>query len=544
MFMNKHDIGSRHHTGLSLLEMIISIAIIVLIFAAILPQFRNVQNSWASKQAGAEAVQNARVVMDFLNRHLAAAARITAVSNPSDATGYIEFEDNKGKTIRCELGANDYIQYGDKAKGLFDLAGPAGKLQFTCYGLDDLDTPSTNVESIRLVKVETILTNKAALGKDKKFITQAYLRSNMAKAISVKSSFEHDISIGMTPALERIDSAHYLCAYHGASQKGFASVLTVDPADYSITKAQEFVYKINHGTSPALAKIDDEHYLCVFAGAGGDGWAVVLIVDPVDWSISKAADFEYDSTLGITPAVSQIDSNHFLCAYTGPDDDGWAVVFTVDTGNWTISRETPFEYDTTRGQTPALAKIDDSHYLCAYSGPYADGWATVLTVDTGNWTISRETPFEFDTANCRTPALAAIDAANYLCAYSGSGYDGYALVLTVDTGNWTISKGQAFEYDPTGYTESQDLILIDSHSYLCVYTGHTDPWAQDGWSTVLCVGSGDWTVRNGPLFEWDSMNGESPALAPIDSTHFLCVYEGPHEHGWAVVLEADVLLRP
>jgi len=542
--MNKHNIRSGYRAGLSLLEMIISMAIIVLIFAAILPQFRNVQNSWASKQGGAEAVQNARVVMDFLNRHLASAARITAVSDPADTRGYIEFEDNKGNTVRCDIGANDYIRYGDTAEGLFDLAGPASKLQFTCYALDDLDTPTTDAKSIRLVKVGTTLTNTAALGQDKAFITQAYIRSNIAKAITAETTFEHDIAMGQTPALAQIDPAHYLCAYHGASQKGYASVLSVNTVDWTISKGPEFVYKINHGTGPALAKVNNTHYLCVYAGASWDGWAVVLVVDPVDWSLSKETDFEYNTTQGKTPALAQIDPTHYLCVYTGPDDDGWAVVLTVDTGDWTISGGTGFEFDTNNGRRPALAKIDDEHYLCAYTGPDADGWAAVLTVDTGNWDITKQTSFEFDSSNCRTPELAGIDGTHYLCAYSGPGDDGYALVLTVDTDTWTISKGAALEYDPTGYTRGQALTLIDSQSYLCVYTGHTDFFAQDGWSTVLSAGSGDWTVSNGPLFEWDSMNGESPALAGIDPTHYLCVYEGPHEDGWAVVLEADVLIRP
>ncbi|MHC4721125.1 MAG: PilW family protein, partial [Planctomycetota bacterium] len=136
--MNNKKINHVRNRGLSLLEMVISMAIILIIFAAILPQFRNVQNSWASKQGAAEAVQNARVVMDFLNRHLAKATKITAVSDPTDMNGYIEFEDNAGDTIRCDIAANNYVQYGKVAEGLFDLAGPVSKLQFTCYTLDDL----------------------------------------------------------------------------------------------------------------------------------------------------------------------------------------------------------------------------------------------------------------------------------------------------------------------------------------------------------------------------------------------------------------------
>jgi prepilin-type N-terminal cleavage/methylation domain-containing protein len=190
---------SNNGRGLTLLEMVISLAMMAIIFAAILPQFRNIQNSWASKQAGAEAVQNARVVMDFLNRHLTKAVRITAVSESAETNGYIEFEDNTGAIIRCDIGANNYVQYGNVAQSRFDLAGPVNKLQFTCYSLRDLDTPITNVAFIRLVKVETTLINSAPLGQDKTFTTQAYLRTNRAKATSHFGGIL-DCDEGYTPA--------------------------------------------------------------------------------------------------------------------------------------------------------------------------------------------------------------------------------------------------------------------------------------------------------------------------------------------------------
>ncbi len=84
--------------GLTMLEMIISLAIIAVMFAVMLPQFKNIQNSWASKQATAEVIQNGRILIDHLSRDLAKAAQITAVSDPCDTTGYIEFVGNDAIT--------------------------------------------------------------------------------------------------------------------------------------------------------------------------------------------------------------------------------------------------------------------------------------------------------------------------------------------------------------------------------------------------------------------------------------------------------------
>ena len=133
-----------------------------------------------------------------------------------------------------------------------------------------------------------------------------------------------------------------------------------------------------------------------------------------------------------------------------------------------ISKETPFEYDTEHAVTPALAKIDDTHYLCVYTGPGSDGWAVVLTVDTGMWTISAGTKFMFDDSGCANPVLAQIDTNNYLCAYSGSGSDGWAVVLAVESDTWIISKGVSLEFDTSKGTHPA-LAQIDQDDYLCVY---------------------------------------------------------------------------
>ena len=78
---------------------------------------------------------------------------------------------------------------------------------------------------------------------------------------------------------------------------------------------------------------------------------------------------------------------------------------------------------------PALCKINGTQYLCAYTGDLYDGCATVLTVNTGTWATIKQTPFEYDFEYAINPTLAKIDDSHYLCAYTGTGNDGYAGIL-------------------------------------------------------------------------------------------------------------------
>jgi hypothetical protein len=245
---------------------------------------------------------------------------------------------------------------------------------------------------------------------------------------------EYDASESLYPALSQIDSTHYLCAYTGPVSDGFAIVLTVNPGTWAVTKATPLPleYDASDGLYPALSQIDSTHYLCAYTGPDSDGFAIVLTVDPGTWAVTKATPLplEYDASDGLYPALSQIDSTHYLCAYTGTGSDGFAIVLTVDLGTWAVTKATllPVEYDASNGLYPALSQIHSSGFLCSYRGPSNRAWAVVLNVDSAGWTISAETPLEFDSAST-WPALAQIDAGNYLCVYAGQGSDGWAALF-------------------------------------------------------------------------------------------------------------------
>ena len=526
----------RLYPALTLLEMMIAMVIIAIIFAVLVPQLRAIQNSWDSNANSAETLQNGRVLIDHLNRNLSKASRITAVSDSGTSNGYIEFIDNDANSYRYDVNsASNYVEFGPIGS-LSDLAGMVSQFRFTCYDACDLSTPITDVNAIRSVKVETTLTNLAELDQDMNFSTQVYLRTNALPAaywgISKLSEpwLEFDTAQGMEPALCQIDTNHYLCAYRGDQEDGWAVVLTVNADTWSVSKGSAFEYDNVKGIGPSLAQIDQTHYLCTYQGDGDDGWASILKVNTGSWTITTEYNIEFEHSTVLFPALAQIDQTHFLCAYTGPGDDGWAVVLSVATPLFdSISMGTPFEFDTKMGTTPALSKIDETHYLCAYSGNAAMGTAVVLTVNTGNWSISKVQPFEFGTGS--EAALARIDDMHYLCAYKSNGDIGWATVLTVNTGTWAITNQTPFEFDTVGMTPA--LSNVDETQYLCAYMGQF----TDGWSVTLTVDTGNWTVSKGTPFEFDIADGASPVLAKIDDSHYLCAYTGTGEDGYTGVLK-------
>ncbi|MFC1677319.1 Tfp pilus assembly protein FimT/FimU [Planctomycetota bacterium] len=530
-------------TAFTLLEMIIALSIMAVIFAIIPPILRSIRINWDFKQALAETLQSGTVLIGHLNHNLAEAVRITAISSSSTVNGYIQFEDNCGNSLRYETVSN-YVQFGTVGN-LQDLAGPVSQFQFTCYDSNEVDTPIddvNDVNSIRFVEVNATIANSSTMGQNETFSTAVYINTNAniwEEGITAKTPFEFNVSEGTDPDLAQIDNTHYLCAYRGVGLVGKAVVLAVNPTTWVISSGTTFEYDSFIAKTPALVQIDSDNYLCAYERDTSGGWAVILTVDLISWMITKGTNFEFDTEVGKTPALSKIDDTHYLCVYSGKNDDGWAVVLTVDTGTRLITKETPFEFDTETGKTPASTKIDDTHYLCVYGGKNDDGWATVLTINTGTWAIANETPYEFDPQVGKTPALSKIDDTHYLCVYTGKDDDGWATVLTINTDTWAITKETPFEFD-TQTGETPALSKIDDTHYLCVYAGSDD----DGWSVVLIINPTAWTISKGTPLEYDTSKGKVPALKEIDSNHHLCAYQGNDDDGWSVVLEEGLKVRP
>jgi len=154
------------------MELIIAMAMLTIIFAVVLPQFAVIRNSWDIKQSSAEILQNGRVLMDHINRNLAKARQIVAVSSSS-----IDFNDCNDVTWRYNIGAENYVQFGQPGS-MSDLAGPVSSLVFTCYDACDFGTPITTPADVRVVEVDATVTNSVMSARSMSFTTEVYLRVN------------------------------------------------------------------------------------------------------------------------------------------------------------------------------------------------------------------------------------------------------------------------------------------------------------------------------------------------------------------------------
>ena len=77
----------------------------------------------------------------------------------------------------------------------------------------------------------------------------------------------------------------------------------------------------------------------------------------------------------------------------------------------------------------SLADINGEQFLCAYRGDKNDGFASVLTVDDSDWSITSSVPYTF-AATADNIDLVSIDGSHFCCVYQSSGFSGDGLILT------------------------------------------------------------------------------------------------------------------
>lgn len=179
--------------GTTLVELTVAIAIMVAVFAAIVPLFAGVRNSADAQWANLEMVQNARVLNEQLCRCLAGARRIVDVSSSGSDEGYIQFEAADGAIYRCDLGAGGYIEFGPVGD-LSEFVGPVEFLRFVCYDGNDLGSPARTTGGIRLVTWEAGLQSLGALARDKTVRGACYLRVAARAVGDEESSATYDFT--------------------------------------------------------------------------------------------------------------------------------------------------------------------------------------------------------------------------------------------------------------------------------------------------------------------------------------------------------------
>jgi type II secretory pathway pseudopilin PulG/regulation of enolase protein 1 (concanavalin A-like superfamily) len=309
--------------ALTILEIIIALAIITIIFAVVLPQFRVILNGWDSRQANAEVLQNGRVLIDHINRNLSKAVRITAV----EPNVYIQFLDNDSNTYQYDINpTSGYVRYGRVGYTPSDLAGPVSSLTFTCYDVcDTLLSSPIDANYIRFVEVETTFINSVSASQNKTLTTSAYLRTN-----AQGSDCWQNQDIGNVGAAG------------SANESDGSWIINASGVDiWNNTDEFHYVYQSMSGDGQIIARVVSVEYTDSWAKAGvmiretldGDSKHAMMVVTPGNGTAFQrrtttagSSDHTPGSTVTAPYWVKLVRSGNTFTGYESPDGSTWTLV--------------------------------------------------------------------------------------------------------------------------------------------------------------------------------------------------------------------------
>lgn len=215
---------------MTLLEMVIAMSMMTVVFAAVVPVFAAIRNSWATYEGDAERLQNARILTEHVYQHLLGATAVTEVSLPSQTTGYIGLSDADGRDYRYELGLDGYVRFGTP-DNLAILAGPVSELVFTCYDGDDFSASTTEVQDVRFVTIGATFPASSPLGSARSYATSVFLRADTADE-SVAGTVDPGIAVAQDVDWggygTTIDSYRSTLGSYDASNPGDEAMLCVN----------------------------------------------------------------------------------------------------------------------------------------------------------------------------------------------------------------------------------------------------------------------------------------------------------------------------
>ena len=293
--------------------------------------------------------------------------------------------------------------------------------------------------------------------------------------------------VGTYNTCYQIDSNHFINFWRGVSSDGFVQTFTVNTSTWAVTTAAAVLeFDTQNYIYGSVAKIDTNHFILFYLGstATQDNHAQTFTVNTTTWAVTTAAArFLFDTDVGTLNSCFQIDANHFINFWQGVAADGFVQTFTVDTTTWAVTTAAaPLEFDTQQGSYHSCYQIDSNHFIDFWLGGAAttDGFVQTFTVNTTTWdvtTAAASLQFETDTGSYNS--CRQIDANHFINFWTGPGADGFTQVFTVNTTTWAVTTAAAsLEFD-TQSCVYNSCFQIDANHFINFWQGFdTDGFVQ------------------------------------------------------------------
>ncbi|ABX12352.1 beta strand repeat-containing protein [Nitrosopumilus maritimus] len=368
--------------------------------------------------------------------------------------------------------------------------------------------------------------------------------------ISEEDSFEFDTNEGRDNDIIQVDSDTFLIVYRGVEADGFAKTINIstDGTINSVEDTLEFepTFDAYHN---AIAQVDSDTFVVAYRDIDSDGRLATLDVTS-SGSITLVETYEYDTNTAQHPDIKRLDDKSFVIAYQGAGSDGFIKTIPITaSGNIGTVTDT-YEFDTGNGRFPSIISIDGNTVAIASRGGGNDGFLDTIFIDVelaGTDTpsfvevddssktaiiMASSTPVVVSEGlNSINPELFPASTVNPTHGFEMGIYASSTPIPAHEVTISTIKTNDTFEFD-TADAETPDLVQVDTDTFAVVYKG-TD---NDGFIKTVDITSTGTITDTGNSLEFDTADGWTPNIVPVDTDTFAVVYNGTDSDGFVKTL--------
>lgn len=254
------------------------------------------------------------------------------------------------------------------------------------------------------------------------------------------------------------DATHFLAVWRGAGGDGFARSFEVDASTGAVTAwGSQVEFDTNHFDVASLYNIPGEanRFLVTGMRANTRLGAQVITVNTSDGALTFQAGAWNLGEVGWAISADFLDSTRLLLVYGfGPDTDFYARVLEVGT-DWSVNAigsETEIRDGVSAGTSTVLTMSASVAVVLtkAIEGTYLH----VLSVNAGTGAVAHlDTPVQIAAGGIDTTsvhALKKLDEDHFVVFFSGVDNDGYARTYHVDVSTGALTMLHEIEFE-TGY---------------------------------------------------------------------------------------------
>tara|TARA_B100000131_G_scaffold323057_1_gene379530 strand:+ start:4676 stop:6424 length:1749 start_codon:yes stop_codon:yes gene_type:complete len=341
------------------------------------------------------------------------------------------------------------------------------------------------------------------------------------------SVLEHETEMGRHNSIVQVDSDTYALAYSDENEKGWIATFTISSDGNTITEVASLKHDNNQGIYNSLVQVDSDTYLLAYTGNNDDGFIVTFTISSDGTTITEVTQLEHQTSDAKYNSLVQVDSDTYALAYAGPNDDGFITTFTVSSNGSSISEVTTLEHNTNQGTYNSLVQVDSDTYALAYAGDGDDGYISTFTISSNGSSITEVDELEHMIANGMDNSLIQVDSDTYALAYRGKMGDGFITTFTISSSGSSITEVASYEYDISDASYNS-LAKVDSDTYVLAYSGPD----EDGYISSFTISSNGGSITEIQEIEHDTDKGRHNSLIQIDSDTYVLAYEGLNSDGF------------